>query len=284
MERIEHSSLASTGDAARHRDTPKDELEFFAGDRSFVMSFARGMSVIRAFANVARPLSIAEVSHSVNIPRAAVRRRLHTLCELGYVKTVGSRYALAPKTLELGYAFSSSSEVARNLQPIINRLAERLHTFCALSIEEDDASMLLCMAGSAFAHGAARLSSPAAGSKAPLYASATGLLFLSTLSDAQREAYFARVSMRPITFRTPTMPAQLSELLARVRLQGYATCDRTFDNDLRCVAVPVHDQRGRLVAAVFAMVLPERIGDDGLQETLLPALREAAQCAGTRWR
>ena len=144
--------------------------------------------------------------------------------------------------------------------------------------------MLLCMAGSAFAHGAARLSSPAAGSKAPLYASATGLLFLGAMSEAQRAAYFSRVSMRPITFRTATVPAQLHDTLERVKQQGYASMDRTFDNDLRCIAVPVHDQRGKLIAAVFAMVIPERTTDEGLQSTLLPALREAAHCAASRWR
>jgi IclR helix-turn-helix domain len=69
-----------------------EEGEGNADNRSFVKSVARGMTVIHAFANASRPLSIAEVSHRVDVPRAAVRRMLHTLCELGYVRALGSLF------------------------------------------------------------------------------------------------------------------------------------------------------------------------------------------------
>src|SRR5471032_2029895 len=111
------------------------------------MSFARGVSVIQAFAHVSRPLSIAEISHRIHIPRAAVRRLLHTLSELGYVKEVGLRYALTPKTLELGNAFASSNDIFIGVQPIVSRLADSLRCFCALSVPENDETMLMCLAG-----------------------------------------------------------------------------------------------------------------------------------------
>ena len=196
----------------------RDELDVFATDRSFVMSFARGVSVIQAFGHVSRPLSIAEISHRVHIPRAAVRRLLHTLCELGYVKVAGLRYALTPKVLQLGNAFASSNDVVQGVQPLVNGLAERLHCFCAMLVQEDDDTMLMCMAGTS-ASSVGRNLAPGPGSRAPLYASASGLVFLSTFTEQQLDAYFERVAIMPLTFRTQTVPDQIRQSVRRVRVR-----------------------------------------------------------------
>lgn len=260
----------------------QDDLDAFVGDRNFVMSFARGVSVIHAFAHVSRPLSIAEISHRIHIPRAAVRRLLHTLTELGYVKAVDTRYVLTPKTLELSNAFTSSNDIAIHVQPIVTRLAERLRCFCALSVPENDETLLMCLAGTTVASVPRRMI-PAAGGKAPLYATASGLLFLSTFTEVQLDAYFQRVSLLPITFRTLTMPDQVRESLCRVRQEGHAVCDRAFADELGSVAVAVRDCRGTVVGAMLAVVQAARLSEEKLRSTLLPVLGAAAQAASRRW-
>jgi len=269
------SARARTAKSAGASVTEKDELDAFAGDRSFVMSFARGVSVIQAFAHVSRPLSIAEISHRIHIPRAAVRRLLHTLCELGFVRVVGLRYALTPKVLQLGHAFASSNDAVLGVQPIVSNLAARLHSFCALLVQEDDETMLMCVAGTS-ASSVERKLAPGPGSRAPLYASASGLVFLSSFTERQLDAYFERVAMLPLTFRTQTVPEQIRESVSRVQQRGYAVCDRTFSNDLRSVAMPVHDARGSVVAAMVAVVAAERLTDQELRGALLPELGSAA--------
>jgi IclR family pca regulon transcriptional regulator len=253
----------------------KDNLDAFAGDRSFVMSFARGVSVIQAFAHVSRSLSIAEISHRIHIPRAAVRRLLHTLCELGFVRVVGLRYALTPKVLQLGHAFASSNDAVLGVQPIVSSLAARLHSFCALLVQEDDDTMLMCVAGTS-AGTVGRNLAPGPGSRAPLYASASGMVFLSNFSERQLDAYFGRVAMLPLTFRTQTMPEQIRLSIGRVQQQGYSVCDRTFSNNLRSVAMPVRDARGSVVAAMVTVVQADRLTGQELRATLLPELGAAA--------
>ena len=270
-----------------------DLLADFLGDRNFVMAFARGMLVIQAFGSAPEARSVAELSQRSRVPRAAVRRLLHTLAELGFVRVIGQRYALTAKTLELGHAFTSSNRIAIAIQPIVSRLAERLHSFCALSVLQDDETMLMCQAGTAANPVAdpdrATLGDPAplragAGGRAPLYASASGQLFLANFSEAQLNAYFARVAMTPLTFRTQTLPAQLRESLPRVRAQGYAVGDRIFANDLRSIAVAVNDERGTMVAAMVSVVRTEVLSDTALHQRWLPALRQAAHDAGRVWR
>ena len=62
-----------------------ERIEAWSGDPNFMTSLARGIAVIRAFTQQKRRLTIAQLSQRTGIPRAAVRRCLYTLAELGYV-------------------------------------------------------------------------------------------------------------------------------------------------------------------------------------------------------
>ncbi len=84
--------------------SPARRIEAFTGDPDFMTSLARGLAVIHAFQERKRQLTIAQISHRTEIPRAAVRRCLLTLMKLGYVATDGRTWSLLPKVLTLGHA------------------------------------------------------------------------------------------------------------------------------------------------------------------------------------
>ncbi len=92
--------------------SPARRIEAFTGDPDFMTSLARGLAVIHAFQERKRQLTIAQISHRTEIPRAAVRRCLLTLMKLGYVATDGRTWSLLPKVLTLGHAYLSSTPLA----------------------------------------------------------------------------------------------------------------------------------------------------------------------------
>ena len=114
-------------------------LEVADGDPNFMTSLARGLAVIRAFSQQRKKLSIAHVSHQTGIPRAAVRRCLHTLARLGYVTIDERDFALSPKILTLGHAYLSSTPLSASAQPLLDRVAATVHESCSMTILEDDA-------------------------------------------------------------------------------------------------------------------------------------------------
>ena len=69
----------------------------------FVQSLERGLAVIRAFDAEHPELTLSDVARSTGLTRAAARRFLHTLVELGYMRTDGRLFSLRPTVLELGY-------------------------------------------------------------------------------------------------------------------------------------------------------------------------------------
>ena len=89
----------------------------------FVQSLERGLSVIRAFGEDRPELTLSEVAAQTDLTRAAARRFLLTLCDLGYVRADGRRFALTPRVLELGYAYLSSLSLPEIAEPHLERLA-----------------------------------------------------------------------------------------------------------------------------------------------------------------
>jgi IclR family pca regulon transcriptional regulator len=89
-------------------------------DPSFMTSLARGLAVVRAFSDQRRSLTIAQISHKTGIPRAAVRRCLYTLKQLGYADSEANNFSLKPKVLTLGYSYLSSTPLTVSAQPCLN--------------------------------------------------------------------------------------------------------------------------------------------------------------------
>ncbi|MDF9768778.1 IclR family pca regulon transcriptional regulator [Pseudomonas rhodesiae] len=118
--------------------SPAKRIQAFTGDPDFMTSLARGLAVVQAFQERKRHLTIAQISHRTEIPRAAVRRCLHTLIKLGYATTDGRTYSLLPKVLTLGHAYLSSTPLAVSAQPYLDRMSEQLHEACNMATLEGD--------------------------------------------------------------------------------------------------------------------------------------------------
>jgi IclR family pca regulon transcriptional regulator len=73
------------------------------GDPLFMSSFARGLLVIRAFTGRGRRRTVSEISRATGLSRAAVRRCLYTLCQLGYAQCERRAYWLLPKVLGISH-------------------------------------------------------------------------------------------------------------------------------------------------------------------------------------
>ena len=96
-------------------------------DPSFMTSLARGLAVVKAFSDLRRAMTIAQISHKTGIPRAAVRRCLHTLKQLGYADSEANNFYLKPKILTLGYSYLSSTPLAISAQPCLNHVSRTLN-------------------------------------------------------------------------------------------------------------------------------------------------------------
>jgi len=121
----------SDGDAREGTRRAADGDRPAGGRRTdFVQSLDRGLAVIRCFSSEHPSLTLSEVAERTGLTRAAARRFLLTLQELGYVGSSGRQFSLRPRVLALGYAYLSSFSVSQIAQPHLEDLAEELHESC----------------------------------------------------------------------------------------------------------------------------------------------------------
>src|SRR3982751_6568813 len=254
--------------------SPAKRIQALTGDPDFMTSLARGLAVIQAFQERKRHLTIAQISHRTEIPRAAVRRCLHTLIKLGYATTDGRTYSLLPKVLTLGHAYLSSTPLAVSSQPYLDRMSDQLHEACNMAtLEGDD---ILYIARSATTQ---RLISVdlSVGGPLPAYCTSMGRILLAALDDASLREYLDHAELVAKTSRTIHTPEALLECLQEVRQQGWCIVDQHLEQGLRSIAVPVYDASGRVVAALNVSTHAGRVSRTELEQRFLPGLLSASR-------
>lgn len=238
----------------------------------FVQSLARGLSVIRAFDAEHVELTLSDVARATGLTRAAARRFLLTLADLGYVRTDGRLFALTPRVLELGYAYLSGLSLSEIAQPHLERLAARVHESTSVSVLDGaDIVYVARVPVSRIMTVGINL-----GTRFPAHATSMGRVLLAGLSPAELTAHLAGVTLPRLTPGTIADHDELTAELDRVRTQGYALVDQELEEGLRSIAVPIHDRHRRVVAAVNVSTHASRTPVDVLRDELLPALRETA--------
>jgi IclR family transcriptional regulator, pca regulon regulatory protein len=238
----------------------------------FVQSLDRGLAVIRCFSSERPSLTLSEVAERTGLTRAAARRFLLTLQELGYVGSSGRQFSLRPRVLALGYAYLSSFSVAQIAQPHLEDLAEELHESCSVSVLDGDDIVYVARAS------ANRIMTIAltVGTRLPPYPTSMGRVLLAYLPDAEREALLGRATFTKLTDRTVVDPARLRELLATVREQGWAAVDQELEAGVRSIAVPIRDSSGKVIAAINASAHAARVPMRTVEKHFLPRLLDAA--------
>jgi IclR family pca regulon transcriptional regulator len=234
----------------------------------FVQSFERGLAVIRAFDAEHPALTLSEVARACELTRAAARRFLLTLADLGYVHTDGRRFRLSPRVLELGYSYLSSYTLPQIAEPHLEQLVARVRESSSLCVLDGDDIVYVARVPTRRIMSA----SITVGTRFPAYVTSVGRVILAHLPDEDVEARLARAELKPLTPRTVATPQALRTELRRVRRQGYAVVDQELEEGLRSVAAPVRDRDGEVVAAVNIAVHAGRNSVDSVRRDLLPHL------------
>jgi IclR family transcriptional regulator, pca regulon regulatory protein len=232
--------------------------------------------VIRAFGQGAVELSNAEVARLSGVSRAAARRCLHTLTVLGYVTGAEGQHRLAPRVLTLGHAYLGSDALPRAAQPVLERLADRLHESCSLTVLDGDEIVYVARASTR------RIITIglSVGSRLPVYCTAMGRVLLAFAGDAERSAYLSRARLVRHTPHTIADRAGLRAEIERVRAEGYAIVDQELEIGLRSLAVPVRRLDQSVAAAMNVGVQAARVDRDTMVREYVPVLRAAAEEIG----
>ena len=250
---------ATDGDVLADRET------------DFVQSLQRGLAVIRAFDAENPTLTLSDVARSTGLARAAARRFLLTLVDLGYIRVDGRQFRLSPQVLELGRPYLSSFTLPEIALPHLRDATEELRESSSLAVLDGTDIVYVAHAP------AKRILSITIniGTRDPAFATSLGRVLLAGQDDDWLDNYLATVELPTITPRTINTPDKLRAELMRIRRQGWALVDQELEDGLRAIAAPIHDEHGNVIAAANLAVHASRWNNDAIRHTLLPRLLQA---------
>jgi IclR family pca regulon transcriptional regulator len=241
--------------------------------RDFVASLARGLAVIKAFDRTAPAMTLTEVAARTGLTRAAARRFLLTLVELGYVKGDGRRFKLTAKVLDLGYAYLSSLDFPELATPFMEELVRAANESCSASVLDGQDIVYVARIPTR------RIMSVSLGigTRLPAFATSMGRVLLAALDDADLDGWLVQARLTPLTEHTVTDKAELRARILEARTRGWALVDQELETGLRSIAVPVTNRRGETVAAINVSAHASRSTRRDMERTFLPLLRATAE-------
>lgn len=239
--------------------------------RDFVRSLERGLAIIRVFSAERPSMTVSEIAQVAGLTRAAVRRFLLTLSELGYVYGKNNRFELTPQVLELGYSYLSALSFPDVALPRLEKLvAETSEASEGSILDRGDVVYVVRVPGPAL-----MTISVNVGARRPTHATAMGRVLLANLPPADLEDYLRTYELTPVLPRTITDPDLLRAELKKVRDERFALVDQELEEGLVAVAVPIRDRTGKVRAAInLSTHVGRKSVDDML--SLVPRLQEAA--------
>lgn len=243
-------------------------------DRDFVTALASGLEVILAFDGDNPRMTLSEVAAKTGMNRARARRFLLTLHALGYVRKQHRHFELAPKALQLGYAFLSANNYRSVIQQHLEDITQRIGESSSLGVL--DGSEVIYVARSAAPHRLMAITL-SVGTRLPAVATSMGRVLLAQLPDAELDALLAATPLTTYTEHTITDRQALRERLDEVRRQGYCIVDQELDSGLRSLAIPAYDANGKLLGAINVSTNAARIDLATLTDKFLPLLQEKAR-------
>ena len=250
--------------------TPTAEVR--PGD-AYVQSFARGLEVIRSFSASAPRQTLTEVAGRTGLTRAGARRILLTLQTLGYVESDGRLFALTPRILDLGFAYLSSMPIWNVAEPVMEQLVEEVKESCSAGVLEGTDIMYVLRVSTR----KIMRNSLGVGSRLPAYCTSLGRMLLAGLPDVEVLRLLQASALEARTKHTLTDVDALLAKVQQARRQGWCMINQELEEGLVSMAAPIVNRSGRTVAALNISGQVNRTTPRQMQETMLPALREAAR-------
>jgi IclR family transcriptional regulator, pca regulon regulatory protein len=243
-----------------------------ASGPDFLEALARGLRVLETFNQDRKRLTLSDISKLVDLPRASVRRTLHTLVQLGYAEVDDRLFRLTPRVLMLARAYLLSNAVSDILQPALERLSKEVDESCSAAVLDGEDIMMI-------AHASPKRVIPVSaqiGYRLPAVATALGRILLAALDERELEKFLSHVLPKKITKTTIVDKKELRKAILKAREDGYALVDQEVEIGFRSIAVPLRKLDGRIIAALNVGVHSERMPLKAMHSHFFPRLHALA--------
>ncbi len=234
----------------------------------------RLLVVLEEVARDGVPVTPTEVNARLGLPKPTIHRLFATLCDEGFLQKDidGRSYAPGRRLRRMSTGVLSSLRIRSARLAVLRKLSVEIGETCNISLPEHDGMVYLERIETEWP---LRIQLPI-GTKVPLYATASGKMYLSTLPTAHLNRYARAEVLKAHTPNTLIDPVALIDEIGRVRRDGYSLDREEFMDGMVALAVPVKDANGRLVVTLSFHAPVQRFTPQTVLRHLEP-LRKASE-------
>ncbi len=225
---------------------------------SEIQALARGLKILDILGQSPDGASITELAECLLVDKASASRLCTTLARYGYVEKDDStrRYHLGPRVVSLSRSLLMRLPLRVAAKPYLRQLMEATGECAHLAVPAQDKVLYIDQEESP----ATLRVNAQVGTMNPLYCTALGKALLAFGDVPIPEV------LEPHTPHTITSKKSLRQHLKEIRRAGFSVDNEEFDLDVRCIAVPVYDFRGKVVGSIGISGPASRLSQERLPE------------------
>jgi IclR family transcriptional regulator, KDG regulon repressor len=244
-----------------------------------VRALDRALDILDSFSLQQSQLSLTEIAERGNLPLSTAKRLVSVLEERGFLEQVpeSDTYRIGIRAFEVGSIYIQSTTIEAEAHPSLERLAQKCQQTANLGVmNRGEVVHIAVVAPDRPIRYFARL-----GEREQAYYTGLGKALLSDHSDEELDLYASSTQLVARTRRTITTPELLKMHIQEVRQRGFAMDDEESVVGLRCIAAPIRNAKGEIVAAVSISGASFEFSEDVLAD-YIESVKAAASEISTR--
>ncbi len=234
----------------------------------------RVLDILDAVASSPKPLSATEINDDLHLPKATAHRLCAKLEARGYLlkQINGKSYVPGNRLRDVAVGVLANARFSATRQAILTRLAEAVGETCNIAYPD---GLYMAYSDRVETKAPLRLQFPI-GMRVPLYCTASGKLYLSTLPQTRRKSIVGKLKLEARAKNTITDPEELLEQIDEINRTEVSIDNQELYDDIIAIAVPIKNRHGRFYSSLAIQAPVSRVSADA-SDRYLPLLREAAQ-------
>ncbi|MGA8943769.1 MAG: IclR family transcriptional regulator [Thermoactinomyces sp.] len=237
-----------------------------------VQSLERALNILNHLSEYPDGVSIAQLSKQVGLTKSTTHRLLATLLNMNYVTKdkETDKYKLGLQILFLSRNLLNNSNIVTTAKPYLEKLSQEVNETVHLCVEDRGEVIYVDKIES---NQTIRMFSRI-GSRAPMYCTAVGKVLLSGADPEYFEELISSMKLVPRTENTITSKEKLLEEIEKVKKQGYAIDNSENESFLRCIAYPIFDHQGKIIASFSISGPTNRVTMELINNTLIEKMKQ----------
>ncbi|CAJ1002408.1 MULTISPECIES: IclR family transcriptional regulator [Bacillales] len=246
-----------------------------------IQAVERALKILDLFDEQVTELKITEISERMQLHKSTVHSLLKTLQVHGYIdqNPENGKYRLGMKLFERGHYVIHGLDIRKIAKRYLVDLSMKTGQTTHLVILDDKEGVYIDKVEGPMA----TILYSRIGRRIPVHSSAVGKVLVAFLPEEELRYILDGYQYVPQTPNTITNEQAFRQELEKVRQAGYAVDNQENEPGVRCIAVPIRNHKGQVVAAVSISTLVSRVDDHMLMEflgMLKPAAEEMSQQMG----